>query len=397
MSGLPAAVWRLIGAFALMMAGTSMIVLLAGIISTEIAPSPDLATLPIALSVVGLAGATLPTGRLLVRFGRRRVFLAYGVIAIGGALLAAASLSYGNFTGFCAASLVIGWASAAGHQYRFAALESVSADLAPKATSALLLGGLLGAFIGPELALRGRWLAGAEYAGSFLLLAGSYVLGLVILSFHRDAQSVQMHHARAGRPLLAVLASAPILLAMGAAALGNAVMSFIMTATPISMHLQSGHSQEAAKYVIQAHIAAMYLPSLVYGGLCARIGLRGMLWLGGAALASCLAIALVNTAFLHYWLALVLLGIGWNFLFLTGTNLLPFGYRPEERYLVQSTNDFVVFSVQAAASLSSGWVLHHWRWNGLLWACVPLLLAFAVVLARFDFRRLANPARTSGA
>ena len=155
-----------------------------------------------------------------------------------------------------------------------------------------------------------------------------------------------------------------------------------MTATPISMHSHSGHSLEATKFVIQSHIAAMYLPSLLYPWLSARLGIRGMMWLGTAVYVLCLAIALINTAFLGYWMALVLLGIGWNFLFLSGTNLLPRGYRPEERYRVQALNDFLVFSVQATVSLSSGWFLARTGWNGLVLACFPLLLLFSMLMYR---------------
>lgn len=367
-------------AYSLMMAGTSMMVLLAGIIGTEFAPSADLATLPIALVVVGVAASTLPTGKFLHRFGRRRVFITYGFLAIAAALAAMQSLRSGTFTGFCIAALMMGWAGAAGHQYRFAALEAVPAENAPKATSFLLLGGILAAFIGPELAVRGRALLDTEYAGSFLLLTFSYLSGLVIISFYRDAEPSHSDHLGSGRPLVEILRSPAVILAICAAALGYGIMSFLMTATPISMHTHAGHSLESTKFVIQSHIAAMYLPSLVFAWMYNRLGLRGMLWLGVGAYVVCLVIAAWNTEFLNYWLALILLGIGWNFLFLSGTNLLPFGYRREERFRVQSVNDFLVFSVQALASLSSGWFLFHWQWAGVLAACIPLLIGFSIVL-----------------
>ena len=160
-----------------------------------------------------------------------------------------------------------------------------------------------------------------------------------------------------------------------------------MTATPISMHTHAGHSLEATKFVIQSHIAAMYLPSLLYAGLFGRLGLKGMLWLGTLVYLLCLAIAAINTGFLNYWVALVLLGIGWNFLFLSGTNLLPSGYRPMERFRAQSANDFVVFSVQAVASLGSGWLLYHWQWQGIIYACAVLMAAFALLL-RLNFEKV---------
>jgi MFS family permease len=381
--GLPPAVWRLTVAYALMMAGTSLMVLLAGIIGTTFAPSPKLATLPIALVVVGLALSTLPTGRLLGRFGRRKVFITYGLLAIAAAITAMMSLVGDTFAGFCTAAFMMGWAGAAGHQYRFAALEAVPAEMAPKATSFLLLGGILAAFIGPEIAVRGRALLATEYAGSFLLLSASYVAGIVVISFHRDSAHAPGSHEHAGRPLGEILRTPNVVVAMAAAAMGYGVMSLIMTATPIAMHTHAGHSLDATKFVIQSHIAGMYLPSLVYAGLFSRLGFRGMLWTGIAVYGVCLLIAAWDTAFLNYWLGLVLLGIGWNFLFLSGTNLLPFGYRHEERFRVQSTNDFAVFSVQAAVSLSSGWLLVQFGWRGLLWACVPLIAAFSVMLIKW--------------
>ena len=380
MRHLPGAVWRLMAAYSLMMAGTSLMVLLAGIIGTEFAPSTDLATLPIALVVVGVASSTLPTGRLLHRFGRRRVFIAYGFVAITAALMAMQSLVHDSFTVFCLAAFMMGWAGAAGHQYRFAALEAVPAEMAPKATSFLLLGGIMAAFVGPEIAVRGRALLDVEYAGSYLLLAFSYVAGLIIISFYRDAGVSHSEHHSSGRPLAEILRLPVVIMAISAAALGYGIMSFIMTATPISMHTHAGHSLESTKFVIQSHIAAMYLPSLIYPWLYGRLGLRGMLWSGVVIYLACLLLAAVNTEFLNYWLALILLGIGWNFLFLSGTNLLPKGYRREERFRVQSVNDFLVFSVQAAVSLSSGWFLFHWQWRGVLLACVPLLLAFSFLL-----------------
>jgi len=388
MSNLPFAVWRLTLAYALMMAGTSMMVLIAGIIGTQIAPTAALATLPIALAVVGIASSTLPTGKLLGRFGRRPVFQANAVLAVCAALFAALSLKLQSFTGFCGAAFLVGWAAAAGHQYRFAALEAVPVLMAPKATSALLLGGLMGAFIGPEIAVLGRSLFATEFTGSFVLLAMVYVAGLVIISFHKDKAIERSEPHGAGRPIFEILRTPPVILAVASAAIAYGVMSLIMTATPISMHQHSGHSLEATKIVIQSHIAAMYLPSMAFGFLFSRLEFKGMMWIGVVILFSCLLVALLGTQLLNYWLSLVLLGVGWNFLFLSGTNLLPYGYRSEERFRVQSSNDFMVFSVQALVSLSSGWLLFQWQWKGLLWACVPLMLAFMVLLARVDFATL---------
>lgn len=367
-------------AYALMMGGTALTVLLAGIISLKLAPQPGLATLPIALAVVGVAVSTLPTGRLLQRFGRRSVFLAYGLLAICSALLNAFALMNGSFWLYCSGAFLMGWSAAAGHQYRFAALELVAPERAAQATSVLLLGGIIGAFIGPELAVRGRYLADTEYLASYLLLACAYLAGMVIIAFYRDAPVSGEAARSGGRPIGEILRQPIVILAIASAATGYSVMTFLMTATPISMHEHAGHSLEATKWVIQSHIAGMYLPSLLFAGLVSRFGLKRMLWAGVACYAVTLAVAAVDTKLLHYWLALVLLGIGWNFLFLSGTDLLPRGYLPAERFRVQSVNDFLIFSIQAMVALGSGWFLLRTGWSGVLLAATLPVLAFAAFL-----------------
>ena len=391
MRTIPFPVWRLMFAYALMMGGAALTVLLAGIIGTEFAPSPALATLPIALAVIGVAASTLPTGKLQERFGRRKVFLGYGLLAFISALVAAASLVYESFAGYCLAGFIMGWAAAAGHQYRFAALELVPPEQAARATSVLLLGGILGAFIGPEMAVRGRYLLETEYAGSYLLLAGGYLLGMVIISFYHEKSISHEEDHKDGRGMREILHNPVILLAICTAAMAYGLMSFLMVATPISMHHHAGHSLEATKWVIQSHIAGMYLPSLFFAPLLERLGFKTMLWLGTAFMGVTLAIALAGTAFINYWLSLALLGFGWNFLFLTATNLLTHGHRRSERFRVQSFNDFMTFSVQAVVTLASGWFLYMLGWQGLLWAGVLPLIAFMVLLARSSaFSRLAR-------
>lgn len=390
MKNVPAQVWRLMVAYALMMAGTSLMVLIAGIIGTQFAPSPGLATLPVALTIVGLAVSTLPTGKLLNRFGRRSVFVSYGFLAVAAALLATFSLLNHSFGGFCMAAILMGWSGAAGHQYRFAAMESVPAEQAPKATSVLLLGGILAAAVGPEIAVRGQFLLTTEFAGSYLLLSGIYALGIILISFYKEVPLKSDRHELKGRPLMEIMRSPVVVLAVAASAVGYGVMSFVMTAGPVSMHEHAGHDMQATKWVLQSHIAAMYLPSLIYPWLYSKMGYKGMMWAGVAALLLCLVIGSINTEFIHYWLTMVILGIGWNFLFLSGTNLLRFGYRDEERFKVQSFNDFLVFSIQGIASLSSGWFLYHWGWQGVLYASLPLVLAFAL-LAGFSRALITKP------
>jgi MFS family permease len=165
-----------------------------------------------------------------------------------------------------------------------------------------------------------------------------------------------------------------------------------MTATPISMHNHLGHSLADTKWVIQSHVAAMYVPSLVSGWLIGRLGYTRMIALGLVAMFGCVAVGVASGSVAGFWVSLLLLGVGWNLLFVAGTSLLQLGYRHHERFRVQSTNDFLVFSLQAVAALGSGWFLFHFQWQGVLWLCLPPLLAMGVTL--FALRRA--PREASG-
>jgi MFS family permease len=199
---------------------------------------------------------------------------------------------------------------------------------------------------------------------------------------YREPRHAVAHNEIAGRPLRVILRNPVVVLAIASAAMSYALMSFVMTATPISMHQHAGHSLEATKWVIQAHIAAMYLPSLVFAALHARFGLQRLLWLGVACFALTLVVALAQQALWAWFLSLILLGLGWNLLFLGGTNLLPQGYQPVERFRVQAMNDFLAFTVQATVALGSGWFLFRFGWHGVLWTGVALLLAYVLLLWR---------------
>ena len=173
---------------------------------------------------------------------------------------------------------------------------------------------------------------------------------------------------------------------MGAGAIGYAMMSFIMTATPVSMHVMQGHALADTKWVIQSHIMAMYLPSLVSGWLIAKFGVGRLMVVGCVVYLLCIVVASMGIALPNYWIGLILLGIGWNFLFVSGTALLPHSYRHEERFRVQGFNEFIVFGTQALASLSSGWVLSGLGWQNLLFLCVPIVLVQLLLLLNWKLR-----------
>lgn len=380
-----ASVWLLVITYALMHSGGSLMILIAGLIGATLAPSIGQATLPVALMIIGVACSTIPLGKLQTRFGRKPVFLVFSVLAMLSALSAYFSLIISSFLLFCGSAFSLGFSMASAHQYRFAVTEHVSKDNIPVVTSTLLFGGLISAFIGPEIALAGQSVSSVEFAGSFLLLAALFLLCFVLLLFvgpgqHEKIDTVDDLPHQSGFTL--ILKSPILLLSLLSGVVGFSVMSFIMTATPLTMHEHAGHNLADTKFVIQSHIAAMYLPSLISGILIKRLGFKLILWAGLVIYAICLAIAFFDNSFLHFWLALVLLGLGWNFLFITSTSMLSLGHTHEQRFSVQSTNDFIIFSCQSIAALTSGWFLFHWQWQGVLFITLPILLLFSIFLFR---------------
>lgn len=368
---------------ALGLSGVSAVALLGGLIGSDLAPTPALATLPVSISVVGVALSTIPAALLMKRIGRRAGFAAAAALAAGAALLAARAVAQADFALFCLGTLLIGVNSAFMQQYRFAATESVSSAYTSRAVSLVLLGGITAGFLGPELAQRSsQWLPAGLYVGSFVSIAILYGIGALLLLFFRNVPPEEDAEAAGEeRPLAQIVVQPLFLVAVLAAAAAYGVMTFMMTATPIQLNRLSGFSLGATTLVIQSHIVAMFLPSLFTGWILERLGMLRVLLLGLAGLLASVAAALVSVHLLHYWVSLVLLGVGWNFMFVGATVLLTRVYRPVERFKVQAVNDFAVFASQAAASLSAGTVLFASDWHTLsLVGLLPLLFTLAAVL-----------------
>lgn len=379
-------------------AGIPAVVLLSGIIGVSLAPSPSLATLPVAIGVIGVAVSTIPAAMLMKRIGRRRGFMTAFLMAAAGALLAAYAVASQNFALFCVGTLLIGANNAFAQQFRFAAGESVGPRFTGRAVSIVLLGGIVAGYLGPEVAKRTKDLLAVEYSGSFLSLAALFLLGIIIVSFMRDVVPAETEVAGHERSLRELLALPAIRVAILAAAVSYGVMSLIMTATPVYLHSAHGFDLEATTLIIQSHVIAMYVPSLFTGFVLERFGISRVMGAGVAILLVCVGLALVSSEFIHYWGALVLLGLGWNLMFVSATVLLARSYRPVERFKVQATNEFAVFSVQALASLSAGTLLFYASWTVLNLISLPLLLAVlvALILMRQQVGPKAQRARAAG-
>jgi len=381
MAKLPRNIWVLLAAQAMNQSCASMVVLIGGIIGSQLAPTMNLATMPIASAVVGAATGTVPAVMASKRWGRKPVFYVGILLSIAGALLCSLALFQEWFIGFCGGALLIGSSLSVVQQYRFAAMESVSVDLIPTAASRLLLAGLVAAFLGPELAVWGRDLLPTPYMASFLSLVVLNIVAALILTGYRGVERTAAHQAAPVQDWRQLLGKPVLWVAILGASVGYAVMAFVMTATPLSMHVHSGHDLLETKRVIQSHIVAMYLPSLLSGWLIGRFGTARIMLAGCLALLAVVWIGSQGITIQHYWVALVLLGIGWNFMFVSGTALLPASYGDGEPFRVQALNEAVVFGSQAIASLSAGWVLWSLGWKILLYSCVPFIAAHLLLLA----------------
>ena len=377
----------------LSVSGVALLSLLGGLIGTDLSPSPAWVTLPVSLVTVGVALSTIPAALLMSRIGRRKGFAAAAGLASIASLLAAYAVQQRSFTLFCLATFLIGINGAFVQQYRFAAAESVEAEHSARAVSLVLVGGIVAGFLGPELAKWTKdWLPTGLYTGSFVTVAALYALAAILLSFIRDARPAADGPASGGRPLREIVLQPTYLMALLAGAVAYGVMTFTMTSTPIYMRNMQGFTLDDTAWVIQSHIMAMYLPSLFTGFLLERLGTVRIMLAGCLALFTSMALALISHNLMHFWGTLVLLGIGWNFLFVGGTVLLTRSYRPEERFKAQAANDFSIFFMQAFTSLSAGTVLFYANWEVLNLINLPFILLTLAVLLVFRRRIAAEPA-----
>lgn len=378
----PRNIWVLFISQPLVLCVSPVITFIGGLLASKIAPDPSLATLPLTTMIIGIAMGTFVVAILSTKFGRKKATTLGFINGIIATLIAMQAAITANFYLLVVAAFFLGVSLAFVQQLRFAALESVSTEQGPKVISALMLSGILAAFIGPEIALMGKdWIASPHgYAGSFLGLTVLIAIALVIFQLFTDPHVATKEVLKTPARSLTTIIKQPIfIIAMLAAAIGYGLMSFLMTATPISMHDMMGHSLEDTKWVLQSHITAMFLPSLLTGYLIKRFGSTAIMLTGTLMFALVAVIALQGQQVMHYWWALVLLGIGWNFLFITGTVLLPQSYQAHERYKIQATNDFAIFTIQAIASLSAGWLLFASSWHTLVYVSMPFVVIMLLI------------------
>jgi MFS family permease len=363
-------------------------VFLSGIIGSQFSPIKSLATLPMALSIVGVAIFAIFAAKIMSIIGRRAGFILASVGSSLAALMASYSIIIESFLLFNLGCFILGAGVAFSHQYRFAAVETVNKDMAPKAISIILLAGIGSAFIGPNLAnISKEIISDHLYAGSYVALAILTLSSTIFLLFYEDNHRPSNFVKKNTRSYFELIGQPRFLQALIASSFAYAVMSFLMTATPISMHVMEKISLAKTGFVIQLHIAAMFLPSLITGNLIKKFGHSKIMYSGVLLFSITILTSLFEQNFMNYLIALIFLGFGWNFLFISGTSLLVLSYKEEEKFKAQGFNDLIVYTVQAIASLSAGIFISLTSWKIMNLVCIIFLIIIIISTFRADLKQ----------
>jgi MFS family permease len=348
----------------------------------------SLATLPVTAFVLGTACGTVPAALLTRRIGRRAGFIAGMFVGVAGGIVQAVAVTIGSFLLLCAGTLLAGACAAFYQQFRFAAADTASEAFRPRAISLVLVGGIAGAVIGPQTVIHFADLfPAAPFAGAYLAGIGLLLLAAAALLFLDIPMPAARRSESGGRPLAEIALRPQFLVAVGCATSAYALMSFVMTAAPLAMVMHD-HHRDMAMLGIQWHVIAMFAPSFVTGSLIARFGAHAVVATGLVLLIGTALVALSGTSVAHFWLALVLLGVGWNFGFIGGTTLVTRSYEPEEKEKVQALNDFTIFGFVALASLSSGGMLQVGGWDVVNLVVLPVALVSLAALSWQIGRRI---------
>lgn len=387
---LPLAVYLLSLCQALMMSSTALMMTISALVGLELADDKSLATLPLSAQFLGLMLTSIPASLIMGRLGRRTGFIIGSLFGITGAVIAVLSILNHQYWWFVFAAFFIGIFNGFGTYYRFAAVDVVDEKSRSRAISYVMLGGVVAAFVGPNLTLLGKsFFTDEVFAGAFVFSIIFYSLVFLIQLFIKIPLETPSDVHGESRSLKEIAKQPTFIVAVICGMLGYAGMSYLMTATPLAMK-HHAHVLNDTSFVIQWHLLAMFAPSFFTGSIIQRFGLLNIMLVGVLLGLSCVAINLIGTTVWHFWVALVALGISWNFLFIGATSLLTQTYRVAEKAKAQAFNDFLVFSLVTVSSLSAGIFQHSYGWKFVNLATLPLfiiLLASLVWLKRIPEER----------
>ena len=372
---------------ALAMTGMTMNMTVTALTGATLTIDPALATLPLALQMTATMCTTLPASLYMRRVGRQLGFSTGVLIGVTGALIAALAIFERSFGLFILGSMLIGSFQGFAILYRYAAADTASEKFRPRAISLVLAGGVVAALVGPELSkLSFDLFEPVMFAGSFIVIAVVQGSSLIFLSMVRIPKPTAEERKSSGRPLSEIVRQPVFIIAAVGSMIGYGTMSFLMTATPLAM-IDCGFTFPDAAFVIQWHAFSMFAPSFFTGWLIQKFGVLRIMLTGAFAYLLCVIINTSGIEMLQFFSGLVLLGIGWNFLFVGGTTLMTEAYRPEERAKVQGLGDFLVFSTVAAGSFSSGAIQNAFGWHILNFGVLPLIVIVVGALLWFRSHR----------
>lgn len=372
-SKMPASVYLLALCQALMMTNTILMVAVASLVGLALADDKSLATLPLSAQFLALMATSIPASFLMKRWGRKAGFYLASVIGLCGGLIAMWSILNASFWGFTLGTALVGVFNGFGGYFRFAAVDIAPVSIKSKAISYVMVGGVIAAFIGPNLAKLGQPLfPETDYAGAYLLAALIYVVVMVVLFFIKLPAPEEQQVNETSRSVLQLFQQPKFLVAVICCTFGYSVMTLVMTATPLAMKHHE-HDFSTTAFVIQWHVLAMFAPSFFTGSLIKRFGVLNILLAGVILGLLSISTNLLGTSTWHFWMGLVFLGLSWNFLFIGGTSLLTDAYLPAEKAKAQATNDFIMFSTVAAASLFAGFLQHHFGWQMVNLGVLPAI------------------------
>ena len=356
------------------------VVLLGGIITSQIMMKDSLATVPMTLMIIGIAIGAPIASRFMSIWGRQKGFLFSSLLSCLALTLCSIAIFLENFYVFALGNFLIGSSQAFIHQYRFAASESVTKEFIPRSISIILLLGIVSALLSSNFAEYFKdFFPNNLFLGSYIFLSFTAIIPFFVLLFYEETKTSNNQSKFQIETIFKLLKNIKIIQSIVSAGLGYFTMAIIMTATPLHMHLVNKFTLFETSIVIQLHVIGMFLPSLFSGDLIKRFGNTNIIYAGVVILFLSI---LTNTFFEFYYsymLGLILLGIGWNFLFVSGSSLLVVSYKEKDKFTAQGLNDFIVFSTQGIGSLSAGFLLYFSNWTVINLLCVPLLIIVLVV------------------
>jgi MFS family permease len=356
----------------LQVTGATMISV-TGLAGFALAADKSLATVPLTAYVLGSAVTTIPASLFMRGVGRRIGFQSGAAVGIAGSAVCSYAIVIASFWLLCAGMFLMGCYTAFGKYYRFAAADAAQESFRAKAISLTLAGGLLGGIVGPELAKHTRIAIPEQlYLGSYVSLGVVCLIAILILSRLDIPPLTEQERSHSGRPLGEIMRQPVFVVAALSAMLSYGIMNLMMTSTPLAMHAHEHHFDDAA-FVLSWHMIGMYAPSFFTGSLIQRFGVLNVILAGIGLLFVCIVSALAGTMVINFWLAMFLLGVGWNFMYVGGSALLTECHTPAERAKTQAANDFMVFATMAVSSLSSGLLLSRSGWHAVNYGSIPFL------------------------